>query len=142
MIALAVKKFSIEDDFEFSLIGISSHSKDYRLCWSLNENLGTNFIKKDDLRVELMKSHEISFFSFYEYAMEENFNVQYILSNSGSSGMLLPEHRNLDFFWMIKGAFSKLNMRDHLQKISQLDVVITCMEINVGSLKSKQNLIF
>ena len=101
-----------------------------------------DFVKKDDLRVELVKQHEISFFSFYEYEEEENFNVHYIISNSGTSGALLPEHKNLDYFWMIKGLFTKTNMKELLAGIAKAETVITCLEINVLKLKSKQNLIF
>ncbi|MES1223463.1 MAG: IPExxxVDY family protein [Bacteroidota bacterium] len=139
---LAIKKLSIDDDYDFSLVGISSHSKDYRLCWSVNNQLGTAFVKKEDLKVELVKSHEISLFSFYEHEDEENFNMQYIIANNGTSGMLLPEHRNLDYFWMIKGNFTKQNMRDLLEKLSKVEAVITCLEMDVATLKSKQNLIF
>jgi hypothetical protein len=139
---VAIKKLSIDDDFDFSLVGISSHSKDYRLCWSLNTALGTTFVKKEDLKVELIKSFELSLFSFYEFEDEENFNKQYIIANNGSSGFLLPEHRNLDYFWMVKGNFTKQNMRELLEKLSNVDAVITCLEIDVNLLKSKQNLIF
>jgi len=139
---LAIKKLSIEDDYDFSLVGISSHSKDYRLCWSLNTALGTNFTKLDDLRVELIKSHEVSFFSFYEFEDEENFATHYILANNGSSGFLLPEHKNLDYFWMIKGSITSKNKNDLLKKLSSIDSIITCVEIDVSNLKSKQNLIF
>ncbi len=139
---MAIKKLSIDDDYDFSLIGISSHSKDYRLCWSVNNVLGTSFVKKDDLKVELLKSHEISLFSFYEHEDEENFNIQYIISNTGTSGNLLPEYRNLDYFWMIKGNFTKQNMHDLLDKLAKVESIIACLEIDVSGLKSKQNLIF
>lgn len=139
---MAVKKLSIDDDYEFSLIGISSHSKDYRLCWSLNNELGTAFSKQADLKVELVKMREISLFSFYEYEDEENFNSHYIIANSGTSGALLPEHRNLDYFWMVKGNFTKRDMSELLEKLSKVEAIITCMAIDVATLKSKQNLIF
>lgn len=139
---MAIKKLSIQDDYDFSLVGISSHSKDYRLCWSINNNLGTSFTKQEDLKVELIKTHELSHFSFYEYEDEENFNKQYIISNTGTSGNLLPEYRNLDYFWMVKGNFTKQNMRDLLEGLSKIEVVIACLELDVSSLKSKQNLLF
>ncbi len=139
---MGTKKLSIDNDYEFSLIGIASHSKDYRLCWSLNTELKTSFSKQADLKVELIKIREISFFSFYEFEEEENFNSHYIIGNSGTSGLLLPEHKNLDYFWMIKGMFSKSDLRELLAKLSALESVITCLEIDVASLKSKQNLIF
>ena len=139
---MAIKKFSIDDDFEFSLIGISSHSKDYRLCWSINKETGTQFEKKDDLKLELQKSREMSLFSFYEYTDEENFNTQCIIANSGTSGMLLPEYKTLDYFWMIKGNFSGLMMRELIAKLGKIETIIACITIDVNTLKSKQNLIF
>lgn len=139
---MATKKLLIENDYEFSLIGISSHSKDYRLCWNLNNQLQTKFEKRNDLKVELIKQHEISLFSIFEFEDEDNFTTHFIISNNGSSGMLLPEHKNLDYFWMIKGFFSKADCKELMQKLSAVDAVITSLLIDVPALKSKQNLIF
>ena len=32
-----------EYDYDFTLIGISCHAKDYRICWSINQRFGYDF---------------------------------------------------------------------------------------------------
>ncbi len=139
---MATKKLFIDNDYEFSLIGIACHSKDYKLCWNINKELKTFFEKKEDLKVELVKQHEMSHFSIFEFEDEENFNSHFIIANNGTSGQLLPEHKNLDYFWMIKGFISKSDCKEILEKLHKVDSIITCLEIDVNNLKSKQNLIF
>jgi hypothetical protein len=92
--------------------------------------------------LELLKTREISLFSFYEYTDEDNFNTQYIIANNGTSGVLLPEYKTLDYFWMIKGYSPALMMRELLSKLNKVEAIIACLAIDVDTLKSKQNLIF
>ena len=51
----------IEEDYEFNLIGLSCHSKDYRICRELNRKLKIDLIRTKDYSVD-KKS-----FSFYQY---------------------------------------------------------------------------
>ena len=43
---------SVEYEFDFILIGISSASKDYRLGWELNRSLKLKLSRTDDLTKE------------------------------------------------------------------------------------------
>ena len=36
-----------EYDYDFTLIGISCHAKDYRICWSINQRFGYDFEKQE-----------------------------------------------------------------------------------------------
>ena len=52
-------------DFDFDLIGICSHVKDYRLVWALNNYLGYDFAKGDNYDLNLKGEKQSH--SFYEY---------------------------------------------------------------------------
>ena len=43
----------IENEFDFSLLGISCHAKDYRISWALNNSLNIKLKKEDDIHPEL-----------------------------------------------------------------------------------------
>ena len=47
------KKLRLESDYDkdFTLIGIASHQRDYRLVWSLNEKMNLHLIKMNDLKI-------------------------------------------------------------------------------------------
>ena len=131
---------NIEEEYDFSLIGISCHAKDYRLCWELNNLLSIDLSRADDLDINLKSS--IGNFSFYEFIDEENYAEYFLIANRSSKGFLIPEQKNTDFLFMIKGAAYDSLIEEISEKISTSEIVLTSYLINVDSLKSKQNLLF
>ena len=47
---------NIEEDYDFSLIGISCHAKDYKLCFEFNKLLEVDFIRTEDLDIDSKKT--------------------------------------------------------------------------------------
>ena len=131
---------SLEEDYDFQLIGISCHSKDYRLCRELNNILLIDLIRTND--IEVNKKNEVSSCSFYEFIDEDNHLEYYMISNLGSNGYLIPEQKKVDFFLMVKGSSSSNQMQDIICKINSLSLVLTSFNIDPNQLKSKQNLLF
>ncbi|MBL4668671.1 MAG: IPExxxVDY family protein [Flavobacteriales bacterium] len=131
---------SFEEDYDFTLIGISCHTKDYRLCWELNRSLHIDLIRITDL--EINKKNTTSSFSFYEFIDDTNYLDFYLISNLCNSGYLVSEQKKVDFFLMIKGNTDEYQTKDFIDKINSLSLVLTSFKINPESLKSKQNLLF
>lgn len=131
---------NIEDDYDFNLIGISCHAKDYRLCFELNKTFEIDLTRTDDLDIDLKKSK--ANYALFEYIDEENFLDYYLISNRSKNGFLIPEYKSTDFFIMLKGASNDDIIDNMITKILEIDLVLTSFQIDVESLKSKQNLIF
>ncbi|MDT8413063.1 MAG: IPExxxVDY family protein [Vicingaceae bacterium] len=132
--------FSLENEYDFELIGISCHSKDYRICWSLNNALKTNFKRIEDY--EIQKKNEIINFPFFEYIDEDN-NIEYfVIANKSSEGYLVSEKQSIDYFLVLKGSVTDKLVENLAKKVKEIDVVIIAHRIDVNELKSKQNLLF
>lgn len=131
---------TLDEDYDFTLIGISCHSKDYRLCWEINKALNIDLVRTEDL--EIRKKGEVNSHSFYEFIDDDNYLEYYLISNRGSSGFLIPEQKSVDFFLMAKGNISDSHTKDTISKINALSLVLTSFSINPDMLKSKQNLLF
>jgi hypothetical protein len=131
---------SIEEDYDFILIGISCHTKDYRLCWEINKSLNTDLKRTEDL--EISKKGEVNSFSFYEFIDEDNYVEYYLISNLGSNGYLIPEQKKVDFFLLLKGNTSTNQAKDIIGRINSLSLVLTSFNIDPNQLKSKHNLLF
>ncbi|KJS06749.1 MAG: hypothetical protein VR77_03920 [Flavobacteriales bacterium BRH_c54] len=132
--------FSLENEYDFELIGISCHSKDYRICWSLNNALKTNFKRIEDY--EIQKKNEIINFPFFEYIDEDN-NIEYfVIANKSSEGYLVSEKQSIDYFLVLKGSVTDKLVENLTKKVKEIDVVIIAHRIDVKELKSKQNLLF
>lgn len=147
------------------LIGISSHEKDYRLCWALNNALEIELIKTESLEIKDKKQDTPSFFSLFKYENEDEFKEYFILSNlsenkqfvskedtlfnksakghqSTENGILIPEHKQLNYFFIIRGEASEREVESILKKIKKIDMILTAVRIDVAELKSKTNLVF
>lgn len=155
----------IEYDYDFVLIGISSHEKDYRLCWALNNTLELELTKTESLEIKAKKQDNPSFFSLFQYENVDEFREYFVLANTSEnrqlatkehtlfnnsthetlavdSGILIPEHRQIDYFLMIRGELEDETIDEFVSKLKAIDLILTAVRIDVSSLKSKENLLF
>ena len=86
------KKLRLENNYDddFTLIGIVSHLKDYRLIWSINEKMHLHLVKMNDLKIFQDKKNELNTFSLYYYDEPHTFKTYYFISNNGEKGHCLP----------------------------------------------------
>ena len=132
----------IEYDFDFVLIGISSHEKDYRICWALNQKLGLELIKTDPLEIKDKKQEDASSFSLFVCERPDEFMEYLIIANRSEKGLLIPEQKQMDYFFVIKGEMDDEQIEEMVNKIKEINFVLTAVRIDPSVLKSKQNLIF
>lgn len=156
----------IEYDYDFVLIGISSHEKDYRICSALNQKLNIELTKQDSLEIKDKKEQTPSFFSFFSFADEDAFAEYSVIANfsesksmvltentlfensdtsrkhKGDNNLLIPEQKQMNYFFVIRAEMENEEVDEMIKKIKELDIVLTAIRIDAKSLRSKQNLIF
>jgi hypothetical protein len=156
---MQVHSLGIEDfcEEEYALIGIHTTLEDYKLAYLLNQHLKISF-KKANFNLDFENKNNNASFSIFEYT-----NLQYdfdwfLISNSIkedkatiSNGLplftetktyLIPEKKNIDFFIKISGDIELELVRKTIQKIKEVNQIITSYQIDKNSLKSKDFLIF
>lgn len=140
--AMARLKLEIEYDYEFFLLGISSHAKDYRLCWAINNALTIDMRQDKELLISLRKDEAPSAFSLYFYNDVDNFKYYFLVSNKSSSGILIPELKQMDYFLLIRNNLNPDEKQKIATTVKNINLVLATLQIDPGGLKSKQNLIF
>ena len=163
---MAKHTLEIEYDFDFLLIGISSHEKDYRICWALNNKLGLNLVKQDSFEIKDKKQTTPSYFSFFNEVNEEAFREYSVIANfsenkklvaaqntlfgmdelgsndHSENNLLIPEQKQMNYFFILRGELEDEEINELLKQIKSIDIVLTAVRIDPKSLRSKQNLIF
>ena len=130
-------KIDYTDDFDFMLIGISSGSKDFKLCHFLNVALGKNFVRTGDHELIMGKNNSSVQFSKFVFDDEQGHN--YILvGNKSNDVYLIPELKNMDYFLLIQPSAS-IEANGLLEQINAIDLVQAVFLIDVNTLKSKYN---
>jgi hypothetical protein len=146
---MAVTKFRLVthaavDDFfqDARLLGITSRTKEYQLCWEVNRTLGFQFKMNNELEVMLLKKKKKCFFTVYECQESMRFTVHYLYSNHYKGEYLLPELKHIDYIWLVKGNYySDEEIRWLIEGIRKIAHVQLVTILRPGELKSRENLI-
>lgn len=128
---------NLDGEYDFSILGISCHSKDYRLYWEINQALGLDLQKKMD-----GEDDEGSNSPGASYLDGERHLDYQLLSNKIEGGLLIPELPQLDYFMRIEGPGHEEEVKDCRPRLMDIDLVLAVMELSPGQLKSRDNLIF
>ncbi len=128
-----------EYDYDFQLIGLFCHFKDYRLAWALNKNFELSFVKQAPYTIT--NKEEQQNFSYYTYSIEHQELFYYLLSNRSDNGLLIPEKKDIDYFLIIDGVYERSRKREFIGELCKLNEVLSAIEVNPKELRSKQNLL-
>lgn len=124
-------------DFDFKLLGISCHEKDYRLCWLLNKSLDLEFKREEDLSLQF--DHGECHFPVFIHDNEDDLRFCTLLKNRSHGTNLLPELPQIDY--LLKLDNLEEDISDLKQRIRTLPQVAAIFELDVEKLDSKDHLI-
>ena len=127
-----------EQEDSFTLIGISCHQKDYRLCWELNKILELKLQKEEDIPGP---NEEISFSRYY-YNNEDFLQDFYLLTNKIGKIFFAPELKQADYILQIYGIRNEYEVDELIQKIISIDSVLTAFVFDIEKLKYGHQLFY
>ncbi len=118
-------KLAMEYTPEFSLIGVFTPQKDYRLCWLLNRHLKTDLRRLPDFIYHHAKSTsgegKEDTFSVYHYESTALRTSYFMISNRGRQGVVLfPKPKNMDYLLLCRRASSVSDIQDMVKKIREV----------------------
>lgn len=149
--------FNLEEDDDYSLVGIHSTEEDYRLAYLINMHLKTKLTRfKHNLDFENSDAE----FPLFEFKDENSFINYYLINNKyktfvqnqdnpglfggnySTISYLIPEKKKIDFFLKIEGSHCQNFMKNLIEKLNAVNQIITSYSIEPTTLKSKDHLIF
>ncbi|GGB28772.1 MULTISPECIES: IPExxxVDY family protein [Mucilaginibacter] len=136
------KFLKFEIDFDFVLIAVTSSLKDYRVCFLINKYLNFNFVKTDDLEVDIYPGSEPVLFSLYRYSWETTETDFFFIGNKGSDGYLVPEIKSADYFLMIRNYIDDNELDTIISSLNKIPEIVAAVKIDPKKIKSRENLLF
>lgn len=136
------KFLKFEIDFDFVLIAVTSSLKDYRICFLINKYLNFNFVKTDDLEVDIYPGAEPVLFSLYRYSWETTETDFFFIGNKGSDGYLVPEIKSADYFLMIRNYIDDNELDMIISSLNKIPEIVAAVKIDPKKIKSRENLLF
>ena len=135
-----VHKLREKEDYRFRLAGISSAENDYKLSWSLNQNLGINLVRIDNLEIYHKRLDGKQAFSQFEYYDEDSMMQYRLISNRSINGYLLEEMTNLDYLLQITGEMDIGWLELLIGKMNNIEGIILAFPLDPTRLKSRKKL--
>ena len=137
------KVLKFEIDLDFVLIAINTPLKDYRVCHFINKFLNFNLTKTSDLAVDIYQiTTDPAFFSIFHYQWETTETDFYFIANKGTEGLLIPEMREVDYFFMIKNFIDDTDLNSIVSTLNRIPEIIAAVKIDPKKIKSRENLLF
>ncbi|MDE1192201.1 MAG: IPExxxVDY family protein [Arachidicoccus sp.] len=135
---------SYEEFFEDAIIiGIVTSHKSYKFCLRLNKTLNFDFRLNTDIVIELKKKQRTYHFPVYQSDVVHSHVKHYLYDNRHDGEVLLPEFKNIDFIWLVKGDINYYNqLQDLLHIINSMDGIQLASEIPHSELPNREYLIF
>lgn len=162
---MAVHKLIVDDDFEetFSLIAIHSTIEPYKLAYLLNKQLNLRLIRQKEDVAYSKESAEI-LFPLYQhnddlqdlcYNLVANTCTYFIARQANSASLfgdiqeeqavtthLISEQKKVDYFLKIEADCYHFCVQEIITKMKKISQIISAYEVDIESLRSKNNLIF
>lgn len=126
-----------DDECNFSLIGIFSHEKDYKLCWLINKHLNCNFIRTEDLEFFDKKANRSFSYSNYKFDYEKDFISFHLLSNYNNKDVLIPEAQGVNYIFMIKGTTDEKLLNQIITELKEIKTILIAFPIKMEILDNK-----
>jgi len=130
----------IEEEFfeDAFLMGIVCPLPSYRFIWNIEQYFHFLFERRHEFEVEANSGC----FEVYTCCEEEKLVEHTIYTNRKGTSYLIPEAKNIDFIWMIKGSYLPAEYRNLLPgNLQNVAIIDHCFIIDAGQLKSRQHLI-
>ncbi len=135
---MAFHTLEIEDEYDFEIIGVSSHEKDYRLAWSLNKSMGWCLVRIDDAVAEGKRS--TTHHSRFRWTHPVDQTVFTLIDNKTPEGTFMPDLAQFDYILKIEQPAEEV-MEKLLSGLRNSQVVLAFQRQIVEKLKFKDNLL-
>ena len=135
---MAFHTLEIEDEYDFEIIGVSSHEKDYRLAWSLNKSLGWRLVRIEDVVVDGKRS--TTQHARFRWMHPVDQTVFTLIDNKTPDGTFMPELIQFDYLLKIEQP-SESVMKKLQSGLRNTDFVLAFQRQEVDKLKHKDILL-
>lgn len=139
------RKLEAVFDYDFSLCGVISTLREYKLAWMINRKLDLQLTKSKDIEIEFLKRPNLIISNYlYEtdhccFRLLKNRSVDPFNENLA---FLIPELKRFDYLLILQGFEDTFANQDLKEKMASLPGIQYLQFFEIENLKSKENLIF
>lgn len=134
-------QLSVENEYNYDLIGICSHYSDYRLVWSLNDVFRFNLSKAKEVFLVSNKKGTASEFPYYHALIKDKHLEVYLIKNKYGGKYLIPEKQQIDYFIFLCNNFV-VDTNDFVEKLRKIESIVLAYPFNARGFQSTEYILF
>ncbi|MGY6559869.1 MAG: IPExxxVDY family protein [Nitritalea sp.] len=136
-------KLLIAPSYDFELLGLATSLRAHTLAFWLNKKLNIQLKRVDDHEMYAARGEKL-FTTMFKQMLEHGYLV--LIQNrgilqSGRRGYLLPELKQMDYFFLIEDESVGFDPEFYLERMRTCPGVQLVFKLDIRKLKSKDNLI-
>jgi hypothetical protein len=139
------KKLEADINYDFSVIGMITPMKEYKLAWYINKVLHIQLIKENDIELDFLKSSNILISNYFHETEHSYFRLlknKSINDSDEKPAYILPELMKFDYLILTQGYEAAITLQEMKKALNQIPKVQYVQVFQIEDLKSKENLIF
>ena len=142
---MAKNKLKIQYDFTFDLLALNANVKSYKLAWAMNKELDLNLVRQDNIALEFKTGRQLSIVNYL--AKSEYQKVRLLANRSDEielqmSPFLIPELKNFDYLILLENESNTFDKNAFLSNTKRIPFIQFLIQVDLHTLKSRDNLIF
>lgn len=130
---MAKARITYQYNFNYKIVAISTHLKDYRVSFYLNELLNLKLKRVEDLSIDNKTTSTVQSFEHQHYACEETEINYHLIQNKINGVFLLPSLKKFDFLLILKTENEIINQEkiiDILKNSEHFQIVYKVQELS------------
>lgn len=151
---------TLEEEESYHLIAVHCSREAFQVAFFLNKALGLKF-KRNRKDIDFKHEQHMAFYPIFHCSDEANYVDYYLVANKFDAASaqlrpsgplfaetevvtthLLPEFKNVDYFLKIEDEAAMIDPQAIIDDLNKIPQIITAYDVEVESIKSKENLIF
>jgi len=132
---MATKRLDIDTENDAYVLAISCHQKSIKLAWEINRTLNCQLAAQENLEETIYFIKQIDGQDYFRWAEPNERYTFHLISNSGAKSLLVPSQKQFDYFFVVTGLYTELNFEEGVQKIKNIDSVLTAFAITLPPVK-------
>lgn len=151
---------TLEEEESYLLIAVHCSREAYQVAFFLNKAFGLKF-KRNRKDIDFKHEKHMAFYPIFHCSDEANYVDYYLVANKFDAASvqlqpsgtlfaetevvtthLLPEFKNVDYFLKIEDEAAMIDPQEIVDGLNKIPQIITAYDVEVESIKSKENLIF
>ncbi len=139
-----VKKYKLSSalSYDYSVVGIVSNLRDFRLCHFVNEALNIKLSRKEDIPVNVQGSDQVLYFPFYRfYDVSYKINWYLIANKNHQQQWMMAGLKQLNFFLVNDGIPSFMQLSEFIAGIKKIPNVLMAQELDLSKSKALNHLL-